>query len=149
MSLTGLRGWLFSLTFLLLGLGLVLQSCSPKCDPDNITTAVNLATELPALMAKASSKKYSQEDADKVLKPLAAALERAKATSRNKDSAEQWRLLQDDLVLPFFNMWKEKGKLDADYVKVSQGQVERSLNSIARAEKSKRGDCKAMPDDKK
>lgn len=72
-------------------------------------------------------------------------MERAKNTPRNKDSAEQWRLLQDDIVKPFFDLWKDKGKLDADYVKISQGQVQRSLESIARAEKSKRGDCKSMP----
>ena len=146
MSMPGLRGWLFSLSFLLLGFGLMLQSCSPKCDMLNINTATNLATELPAMMSKASTKKFSQEDADKVLKPLAEAVERAKNTPRNKDSAEQWRLLQDDIVKPFFDLWKDKGKLDADYVKISQGQVQRSLESIARAEKSKRGDCKSMPD---
>lgn len=136
-----LRGWLFSAGLLIAGLGLTLQSCSPSCDPANIAAATNLRTELPALMEKASKGKISQPEADKVLKTLSEAVDRAKATKRNADSAEQWRLLQDDIVKPFFENWKSKGKLDADFVKATKGQVERSLDSIARAEKSKRGGC--------
>ncbi|MCC7506071.1 MAG: hypothetical protein IT259_12260 [Saprospiraceae bacterium] len=141
---SGLRGWIFTFGLLLAGMSISLTSCSPKCDPDAITTATNLSTELPALMEMASSKKFNQEAADKVLKPLADMVERAKNTPRNKDSAEMWRLLQDDIVKPFFDMWKSKGKLDADYVRLTKGQVERSLASISRAEKAKRGEC-TMP----
>lgn len=136
-----LRGWLLSASLLVAGLGLTLQSCSPKCDPASIAAASNLKTALPSLLEKAATKKFNQEDADKVLKPLAEAVTRAQSTARNKDSAEQWRLLQDDIVKPAFEMWKTKGKLDADYVKVTKGQIERSLASIERAEKSKRGGC--------
>ncbi len=41
------------------------------------------------------------------------------------------------MVQPFLNRWKEKGKLDKDFITPAAKQVKDALASIERAEKAK------------
>lgn len=130
---------------LLLGLflgnmSLGLQSCaSAKFDQKALDNVTMLAQKLPALMEKATKPyKDSESEATVLLKSISDAQAYAAGIKKNKEIAEQWRILRDDLVQPYLNRWKEKGKLDKDFVAPAVKQVKDALASIERAEKAKK-----------
>lgn len=131
---------------LLLSFGLVLfsvtstmQSCTPKFDQIGLDNVTNLGGQLTQLMGKAVEPfgKHSAA-ATKMLEDLSAAATHAAGQKRNKEIAQSWKILNDELATPFFNRWKEKGILDKDYVKEAVGQVGKSLDAIKKAEMAKR-----------
>jgi hypothetical protein len=131
---------------LLLALGLLLfsaagtlQSCSPKFDKIGFQNISNLGTKLPELMNLATEPYSKHKDAaTTLLGDLGKAYDHAKGVKGNKEIAESWRILKDELAGPFFARWQEKGKLDKDFVKESMAQVAKSVTAITNAEKAKR-----------
>jgi hypothetical protein len=124
---------------LFLGLMALAPSCSPKFCPDCLKQVKDLSVSLPAVMNLAS-KPYDDAAESKiagVTKQLIDASAMAATFKRNKDLAEAYRILKDELTLPFFARWKEKGKLDKDYVKAAVMQVSDSLKAIEKAESAK------------
>lgn len=115
------------------------QSCTPGFDPDGSANAKNLSTAATELMAKATGEYRSHESAaDDLLKQMGKAQEHAAGIKRNKEIAKMWQILKDDLVAPFMARWKEKGKLDKDYVKEATSTVTKSFDAIKRAEAAKK-----------
>lgn len=131
---------------LLLSLGLVLfsvtstmQSCSPRFDQVGLDNVTNLGGQMTQLMGKAVEPFGKHSDAvTKLLEDLSGAATHAADQKRNKEIAQSWKILNDELATPFFNRWKEKGILDKDYVKEAVGQVGKSLDAIKKAEMAKR-----------
>ncbi len=119
-------------------LALVASCTSARIDTVAIENAKNLAKNVPALMLKAT-KAYSENEPEvkAIVASLTAAYDRAAATPKNKEVTEQYRLLRDKMVQPFLDRWKEKGKLDKDFVKEATDQVKSAIASIIRAEESK------------
>lgn len=131
---------------LLLAFGLVLfsttttmQSCSPIFDQVGLDNITNIGGKLTDLMAKAVEPYGKHSDAvSSLLGDLGKAADHASGQKRNKEIAESWKLLTNDLATPFFNRWKEKGKLDKDFIKEAVGQVGKSLDAIKKAELAKK-----------
>lgn len=122
-----------------IGLSLSVAACvGARFDKPALDNATMLSDKVPALMEKAT-KSYNDNEADAngVLKSLDEACDHAAATKKNKEVAEQWRLVRDDMVKPFLTRWKEKGKLDKDFIKPAAIQVRDALAAIVRAEKAK------------
>ncbi len=120
--------------FLLLTAASTIQSCS-KFDKIGFDNAANLTNSLPELMSKATGKYSANTDAiKKVSDALANAVKHAESRKKNKEIAESWKTLQNELVNPFLARWKEKGMLDKDLVKESTAQVSKSLEAIKKAE---------------
>ena len=131
---------------LLLTFGLVLfsvtttmQSCSAKFDQVGLDNVTNLGGQLTQLMGKATEPfgKHS-ESVTKLLGDLSAAVTHAASQKKNDEIAKSWKILNDELAVPFFDRWKEKGILDKDYVKEAAGQVGKSLDAIKKAEMAKK-----------
>lgn len=119
---------------LLLGTASMTQSCN-RFDKEGYGNATNLATALTDLMAKATGKYSSHADAiNKVKDALSKAVSHAAGRKNNAEIATAWKTLQDELVAPFLNRWKDKEMLDKDYVKEAAAQVNRSLEAIKKAE---------------
>lgn len=120
--------------FLLLGATSLTQSCN-RFDNIGYGNATNLATALTDLMAKATGKYDNNTEAiSKVKDGLTKAVSHAAGRKNNKEIATAWQTLQDDLVTPFLDRWKDKGMLDKDYVKEATAQVSKSLEAIKKAE---------------
>jgi hypothetical protein len=133
------RPILLVLGLLLASTATTLQSCSPRFDAIGSQYVNTLASALPDLMGKATGSFADHKaDVEKLLADVAQAATHAAAIKRNREVAESWKLLQNDLVAPFFNSWKDKGKLDKDFVKEASAQVKKSLAAIKRAEDGKR-----------
>lgn len=116
-----------------------MQSCSPKFDQIGLDNITNLGSKLTDLMAKAIEPYGKHSDAvATLLGDLNKAAEHAAGQKGNKEIANSWKLLKDDLAVPFFNRWKDKGKLDKDVVKESVGQVGKSVDAIKKAELAKK-----------
>lgn len=129
----------FVLAIVLSGLMTGLSSCvGARFDQTALDYATTLGNQLPALMQKATAS-YTQHETEitAVLKSLDEAHSHAAATKKNGEIAKQWSILSDSLVKPFFARWKEKGKLDKDFIKPAATQVKDSLASIERAERAK------------
>ena len=131
---------------LLLTFGLVLfsvtttmQSCSAKFDQVGLDNVTNLGGQLTQLMGKATEPfgKHS-EAVTKLLGDLGGAVTHAAGQKKNDEIAKSWKILTDELAVPFFDRWKEKGILDKDYVKEAAGQVGKSLDAIKKAEMAKK-----------
>jgi hypothetical protein len=129
---------------LLLGLSIaasatLLPSCMAAYDAMGTENVSTISTKLPALMGKATEA-YSKHEADVTMlsSDLDKAVSHAASMKKNKEVAESWRLLQNDLVAPFLARWKEKGKLDKDFIKEATTQVTKSLDAIKRAEMAKK-----------
>lgn len=133
--------WLPMLTWgiLFTGLSVGLGSCvGARFDQVAVDNASMLGSKLPALMEKATKPyKDNEAEAQSLVAKVSDAYNHAAAAAKNKDVAEQWRLLRDDLVQPFINRWKEKSKLDKDFITPAVKQVNDALAAIERAEKSK------------
>jgi len=127
-----LNAWMFGL--LLLGTASIMQSCN-RFDKVGLGNATNLATELTDLMSKATSK-YTNHTAavDKAKSSLSKAVSHANSRKNNKEITAAWQTLQDELVIPFLDRWKDKGTLDKDFVKEASAQVSKSLEAIKKAE---------------
>lgn len=133
--------WFFALLLgiTLAGFGAGLSSCaSAQFSQAALDNSVSLGKDLPALMNKAT-KAYSENEteANALLAKVNDAYTLASSFKKNKDISEQWRILRDDLVQPFLTRWKEKGKLDKDFVKPAAEQVKSALAAIERAERAK------------
>jgi len=124
---------------MLAGLSAGLTSCvGARFDQVALDNTTALSTQLPALMSKATGAFATHEaEAQSLLTKITDAYNHALSTKKNKDVAEQWRILRDDLVQPFITRWKESGKLSKAVVDVSTNQVKDALASITRAEKAK------------
>lgn len=133
--------WLSMLLWsvMLAGLTTGITSCvGARFDQTALENANMLSEKLPALMDKAIKPfKDNETEVNALIKSLNDAYDRANATKKNKEVAEQWRIVRDDMVKPFMDRWKEKGKLDKDFIKAATTQVKDSLAAIARAEKAK------------
>jgi hypothetical protein len=130
---------LLTLGFLLLSAAGTLQSCSPKFDKIGFENISNLGTKLTDLMNLATEPYSKHKDtATTLLANLGKAYDHAKGVKGNKEIAESWRILKDELAGPFFARWQEKGKLDKDFVKESVAQVAKSVTAITNAEKAKK-----------
>lgn len=126
--------------FLLLAIGLVLTPACVKPDPMGMENATNMTTKLPDLMNKSVTKTYNSQksDIENTLADLTKAQEHAAAQKSNKEIAGMWKILRDEQLVPFFDRWKEKEKLDKDFVKEAVAQVKKSLEAIKKAEQNKR-----------
>ena len=116
-----------------------LPSCMAPYDAIGTENVTGISTKLPALMAKATEA-YSKHETEvtTLTSDLNSAVSHAASMKKNKEVAESWRLLQTDLVAPFLARWKEKGKLDKDFIKEATMQVTKSLDAIKRAEMAKK-----------
>ena len=116
-----------------------IPSCMAPYDAMGMEYATSISTKLPAVMEKATEA-YSKNEADvkSVTADLDKATSHAATMKKNKEVAESWRVLQNDLVAPFFARWKEKGKLDKDFIKEAVMQVNKSLAAIKKAETAKK-----------
>jgi hypothetical protein len=131
-----LFAWVF-----LLGISLfftVSQSACSKPDPVGIANATNMNTDLVSLMKKGTESYSTHATAiTKVQADIEKAYEHAKSGKRNKEITESWRLLRDDITNPYFARWKEKGKLDKDFINEQVKTATKSLEAILKAEKGK------------
>jgi hypothetical protein len=133
------NSFLLAFGFVLFSTTAIMQSCSPSFDQMGLDNVTNLGSRLTDLMAKAVEPYGKHTDAaNTLLSDLGKAAEHAASQKRNKEIASSWKILKDDLAAPFFNRWKEKGKLDKDYVKEAAGQVGKSLDAIKKAELAKK-----------
>jgi len=118
---------------------LTMQSCSPTFDQLGLDNITNIGGKLTELMSKAVEPfgKHASSVTN-LLGDLSKATEHAAGQKRNKEIAESWKILTNDLATPFFDRWKEKGTLDKDFIKESVGQVGKSLDAIKKAELAKK-----------
>lgn len=131
--------FLLALGFLLFSTTTVMQSCSPQFDQMGLDNVTNLGSKLTDLMAKAIEPFGKHSSAvSSLLTDLGKAAEHSAGQKRNKEIADQWKILTNDLAQPFFDRWKEKGTLDKDFVKEFVGQVGKSLDAIKKAELAKK-----------
>ncbi len=121
------------------GAMVTLPSCVASFDAIGMENVTSISKKLPELMGKATEA-YSKHEADatSLLNDLGKAATHAASLKKNKEVAESWRILQNDLAAPFFTRWKEKGKLDKDFVKEATMQVTKSLEAIKKAESAKK-----------
>jgi len=128
-----------SLGLLCLGAMTALPSCLAGYDAPSMQNLTNISDKLPALMGKATEA-YSKHEADatSLLSDIGKAAAHSASLKKNKEVAESWKILQNDLVTPFFTRWKDKGKLDKDFIKEATMQVTKSLDAIKRAESAKK-----------
>lgn len=116
-----------------------IPSCMAPFDAIGMENVTSIATKLPAVMEKATEAFSKHEDDVKSLTTdLEKAVSHAASLKRNKEVAESWRILSTDLVAPFLARWKEKGKLDKDFIKEAVAQVNKSLAAIKKAETAKK-----------
>lgn len=134
------RSWGFFLGLFLCFVSIQNMGCvSARYSPAAVETVRKISTALPALMEKATAPYDNHKaDVDALIAELDKAQSDAAAIKRNKEVAEQWRLLRDDVVKPYVNRWKEKGALSAALVKPAVESAKKSLASILRAEEGKR-----------
>jgi hypothetical protein len=132
----------FSILFILgLSLPMGLQSCvGLRSDPVSISNVADISKMLPDLLSKAATSSFKDNESavNGLTTKITNAYEHAKGIKKNNEIAEQWRVLRDELVQPFVINWKDKGKLDKDFVTQFVKQIKDALASIERAEKSKR-----------
>ena len=121
------------------GAMVTLPSCMASFDAVSMENVTSISKKLPDLMGKATEA-YSKHEAEatSLLNDLGKAATHAASLKKNKEVAESWKILQNDLVAPFFARWKEKGKLDKDFVKEATMQVNKSLDAIKKAETAKK-----------
>ena len=118
---------------------LTMQSCSPGFDQIGLDNVTNIGSRMTELMGKATEPFGKHASAvTSLLGDLGKATEHAAGQKKNKEIAESWKILTNDLATPFFDRWKEKGILDKDFVKESVGQVGKSLDAIKKAEMAKK-----------
>jgi hypothetical protein len=117
----------------------MLPSCMAPYDAMGTENVNSIATKLPALMGKATEA-YTKNEAEvtSLTSDLDKAVAHAASMKKNKEVAESWRLLQTELVAPFLARWKDKGKLDKDFIKEATTQVTKSLDAIKKAEMGKK-----------
>lgn len=117
----------------------IMPSCSAVYDMIGTENVTKISSKLPALMGKATES-YSKHEADVVAltSDLSDAVAHAATVKKNKEIAESWKILQNDLVTPFMERWKDKGKLDKDFIKEATAQVSKSLEAIKNAERAKK-----------
>lgn len=129
----------FFWAIVLLGFTTVFTSCvGARFDQVALDNANTMGESVPALMMNAT-KSYSGFAAkvEEATAKINEAHKHALETPKNKEVAEMWRILRDDQVMPFFQRWKDKDKLDKDFVKPAAEQVKASLAAIERAERAK------------
>lgn len=128
-----------SLGLLCAGAMTTFSSCVASFDAIGMENVTGISSKLPALMGKATETYGKHEaDATTLLSDLGKAATHAASLKKNKEVADAWKILQNDLVAPFFARWKEKGKLDKDFIKEASMQVTKSLDAIKRAESAKK-----------
>ncbi|MCA0238903.1 MAG: hypothetical protein LCH81_21195 [Bacteroidetes bacterium] len=117
----------------------LLPACMAPYDAMGTEYVNSISTKLPALMNKATEA-YSKHETEvsSLNSELDKVVAHAASMKKNKEVAESWRLLQTDLVAPFIARWKDKGKLDKDFIKEATMQVTKSLDAIKRAEAAKK-----------
>lgn len=118
---------------------LTMQSCAAKFDQAGLDNVTNLGTKLTDLMGKATEPfgKHSKAVAS-LLEEMGKATEHAAGQKKNKEIAEQWKILTNDVAKPYFDRWKEKGVLDKDFVKETVGIAGKSLDAMKKAELAKK-----------
>lgn len=128
-----------SLGLLFVGSMVTVSSCVASFDAMSMENVTSISKKLPDLMGKATES-YSKHEADatSLLSDIGKAATHAASLKKNKEVAESWKILQNDLVAPFFARWKEKGKLDKDFIKEAAMQVSKSLDAIKKAESAKK-----------
>ncbi|MCB0528108.1 MAG: hypothetical protein KDC61_11445 [Saprospiraceae bacterium] len=125
--------------FVLVSAMTTFQACSPAFDQAGLDNVTNLGSKLTDLMAKATEPYGKHEVAVNALRTeLGLAAEHAASQKRNKEIAEAWMALKNELATPFFDRWKEKGLLNIEVIKESVGQVGKSIDAIKKAELAKR-----------
>ncbi len=119
------------------GLLLFLSSCIGP-DPAGLQNVTNLSTRLTTLMNKAVTSTYanSKTEIEGVTAELGKAEQHSMEQKRNKEIANQWKILRTEQVEPFLMRWKQE-KLDKDFVKEAVAQVQKSLDAIKKAEQAK------------
>ena len=128
-----------TLGFVLFSTMSTMQSCSASFDQMGLDNITNIGGRLTDLMAKATEPYGKHESAvTKILTDLTSAADHAAGQKSNKDIAKSWNILKNELAMPFFDRWKNKGVLDKDVVKESVGQVGKSLDAIKKAELAKK-----------
>ncbi len=131
--------WMLALGFLLFSTTTTLQSCAPVYDALGVQNLTDLSKILPDLMGKAVKPFSENKDAvTQVMTKLNDTYTHAAAIKGNKEIAQSWKILKDEIATPFFDRWKEKGKLDKDFVAEATKQVTKSLEAIKKAEMSKK-----------
>jgi hypothetical protein len=129
----GMAVMAFLLSFTLLS----TTQCS-RIDRLGLANVNGLLTALPDLVRKGNEPFSKHADAiTKAQSDIEKACEHAKGRKRNKEVAESWRILKDEVSAPVFKNWKEKGKLDKDFAAASADQMAKMLQAILNAEKRK------------
>ncbi len=131
------------ITWVLFSLGLFISMssmvCSPRYDAVGAQNATNLATKTLELMGKGTEPFSKNSTAvTSLFSDLTNAYDHATKVKKNTEIASAWKTLKDELMTPFFDNWKAKGKLDKDFIKESVKQVTTSFDAIKKAEEAKR-----------
>jgi hemerythrin superfamily protein len=132
-----------SSTLLLFCLGLFISMssmvCAPRYDALGLQNATNLSSKTLELMGKATEPFTKNATAVTTLfGEITDAHTRATKVKKNTEIANSWKTLKDEILTPYFDNWKAKGKLDKDFVKESMKQVTASFDAIKNAEEAKR-----------
>ncbi len=133
-------GTLFlTLGLLFFSVSTTMQSCAATFDQVGLDNITNLGGRLTDLMAKAKEPYGKHADAvGKLMTELGQAADHAATQKKNMEIANSWNILKNDLAMPFFDRWKEKGVLGNDYIKEAVGQVGKSIDAIKKAELAKK-----------
>ncbi|MCC6414263.1 MAG: hypothetical protein IT270_21610 [Saprospiraceae bacterium] len=130
----------FALAIALSSLSIGLSSCSAAYDAVGASNLTELTNTLPNLMSKGIGN-FSDHRGDvaKCKEMLTNAITQASTIKNNKQTISALKALNDDVVLPFFTLWEEKGKLSGPAVDAAVENTRKSLESLAKIDKSKKG----------
>ncbi len=133
------NGLFLAMGFVLFATMSTMQSCSPSFDQMGLDNITNIGGKLTDLMAKATEP-YGKHEASvtKIMDDLTQAAAHASSQKQNKEIANSWNTLKNELAKPFFDRWKSAGVLNKEVVKESVGQVGKSLDAIKKAEMAKK-----------
>lgn len=130
---------IFTLVLMLFSVSMVNVSCGVKLPTDVQSTIGTISKALPLLMNKATTSSFSPEiakEADGLLSMITNAANLTKGGKTDKVSG-LISGLGANKVKPFIDMWKSKGKLDANTVSTAVKGVNSALSSIKKAGKIK------------
>lgn len=130
----------FTLAIALSSFSIGLNSCTATYDALSAGNLTDIKESLPTLMTKAIGP-FSDHRAEvnRCKELLAKAITNASAVKNNKQAVHALKALNDDIALPFFNLWEEKGKLSGVAVDAALENTRKSLESLDKIEKRKKG----------
>lgn len=133
---TGFNRFVWFLFSILLLAGCI--SSTPRFDNVAYTQAISIKLDTLALMDKAVDD-YSQhrQEVEQLMRQIDKAYEYTQGRKNAELILEQWKIIRDpgeNLVVGFFNRWKEKGRLNSDFIGGSKTNVSGAFNQIIELE---------------